>query len=520
MMERVEFAEEREKKAKATKDQLIEIIRTFECDDRSKFAADLTALKDFYEQMLQDLKAELEQDADRYKEQIIDLETQIQRNNHKESTQHVYIDQSERTLVLELREKIAHLEHENYQYKIKTDQGQDVSEASYEEGARVRENICSLKEEHKQIMKSMQNEYSENVMKIISNYENKLLDLRMKTNRKSQSECLRCVAREQTINSVCESPGKVSEVYEEYRPEAQDNEYVRQYRATIEGNQQRNSLPKHNRKMCESISFPGLRANNAHSSIKRENFPSKSTANDNMFLNVPKVNNFSLAISGQSREQEGEQYENSVEYNPLPFTQEALYENSKNKYILDSINKTPKRDHPNMQPARETMGKSIVKYVDSDNKDNEPGNDRVLRDIRNVDCFDNRISRNDGSTISNHIHKHENRQEYGSKHSEFLRKVKEITPRDRELSKRSAFTRSGYEPEDEQGYLHRQIIDLLNKAEHSRVSARSKHLETSQRHIPVPQIDLNESRWGANDRGFLNFYRENWHSSAFTLEDD
>lgn len=520
MMERVQFAEEREKKARATKEQLIEIIRTFEGDDKSKFTSDLTALKDFYEQMLQDLKSEFEDDISQYKERIVDLEARLQRGCQKDCGKQTNLEQTDITVIGELRERISCLEHENLQLKMKEERRQKQVEEDSQEEDKIRENQNLLKEEHKQIMKTMQSEYSENIMKIISNYENKLLDLRMQTNRQSQIECSKCVARKLRNSSSYNSPSKYSQVHEESRSEFQREDSVNQQRLHNDYQPMRSSIQRGEKRMAESVSYPVLRANPVHSSIKRDIRPSNGLAADHNFLTVPKVNNFTLALSGQSRENEGDQHETSAEYNPMPFTQEALYENSKNKYIIGSIGKPAGREQSLGRRVNDTLGKSMVKYIDSDAKDIDAVNDRVLKDIRNVDCFAKRVSRDDDAGHSEQAKKQFNRQEYGNNQSEFLRRLKAIAPSERDYTQRSTGAKFTQESEDEQAYLHRQIIDLLSKAEQSRASGRSRQVDRSQRLSPPPRSDLNESRWGANDRGFLNFYRENWHSSAFTLEDD
>lgn len=519
MEERVQFAEEREKKARATKEQLIEIIRTFEGNDKNKFNQDLAGLKTFYEEMLEDLKAEFEEDIGRYKDQILDLEAQLRTKVNTEHHSHIIMAPDSSVLITELKEKISLLERENSNLRLELDKKRDSANPSVQE-AKYLELIADLKNENKSTLRASQVDHNDNISKLVSDYERKIAELKALKTPPAQPECPNCGSDTRSSLRRFET-AQMSEVQQldmYLKLSNQDKTELERMKGDIKN--LRVSVQQCERRLCESISVPVIPSPSMISAKKRSRRDDLFLHADNKDSQEPKVNNFSIDVMPYGMDGLDELNDSTGEYNPLPFKEEALYENSKNKYSYRTFNKTPHREMRPKHGQPDTISKSMVKFIESDNKEADGGNQRPLREISNIPCFAQRLaSQNEELPVAMASLPVPGRQ-YGYQQREPLHKMKELMPREPKMSDRSYTSKSMQDSEEEQMLMLNHLSALLHKVDRSRGHSRP-HLNSSQlNRSRTPTRDLNESRWGGNDRGFLNFYKENWHSSAFALEDD
>lgn len=520
MEERVQFAEEREKKARATKDQLMQVIKTFEGDDKNKFNKDLANIKSFYEQMLEDLKSEFEEDVGRYKEQILDLEAQIRNQKTTEHHSHFIMGSDTSITVKDLTEKNSLLERENSQLRQELDTLRKEAANQGPQEGKYLELITDLKNESKAALRASQVEHNETVAKLIADYEKQLAELKIQRTSANLVSYPQGIESQLPYPSKFESPqGYDSRQLDMYiKMSNQDKVELERMKGDIRN--LRVSVQHCERRLCESVSMPMMPSSALNSSKAPPRREENILATEHVDYHAPKVNNFSIDVLSYTKDNHEDLNDSQAEYNPLPFKEEALYENSKNKYSFKNLNSTPYRAQSKKDGQFDTASKSMVKIIESDNKEADGRSQKALREISNIPSFPQKLAAHRDDPQISMASLMVPQRSYGQAPRDLTHRQKDVTPRDSKQSHRSFTSKSAQDSEEDQALLYHQLTALLQKVDRSRGHSRPKLDNSQLNRSRTPNRDLNESRWANNDRGFLNFYKENWHSSAFALEED
>lgn len=578
MKEHLAHSEEREKKARAAKDQLLALMNSMDSEDNTKRNNDINTIKQYYEQLQIDLKTQFEDDLNRYKDQIADLEGQLRRKQLINSQPPTLLE--DHSKIVDLKQQINNLELKNQKLSLELDKKNSGEafisslSASMDDSCPERQmrSINRLKEEHKEAIRALQREHNQSITVIISEYEKKVLDL--KTQLKNAldgipptSECPTCRLRssKQGLQTAGCSPVKIEKSQAETFGKAskdfkEDVSDLHALRGEIKD--LRVSLRNCEQKLSESV----IANKETDQALLRRMNASKSGFLDNShYYNQGGFQNrqaYSFRSNAGLNEPWAEQENADMILPPRALItedsgadQELVQVHtytitkpiSKPSEIMSSINRTPMREKPifSNKVERETLNKSGVRIIDSDMKDYDK-NSLVLQSMRGMPVMKTTSSQAQPMSVKRFDHgrhpdPYDDMDTYSSN-----RKVQRQTSRSRSQQRRDKepahLVRRSSRPDlsdalhrasssrhtdfedDASSDLHSQVISLLERvgksqAEHSRALAQDDSTwHRSNSRTPTRAREKSSSQRGASDKGFLNFYRENWHSSTFTLE--